>query len=247
MATKLTPELEEEIEQHPPAVQAVMRAHPPVTCYHDSANAKRGHYWIRSYINTRSTEDGSPGPVLICMVHGSDSFLPGMTVNGMNPTEISVCGCGQWKPATDDQLFYMQEHLSMLHLARCGATRPPDSGDGQLHMMRMRLVALHRMGSAFVTAIDSHTIAAAIKGAFKSDAVERTYADFRLALMMFAPPPGRTEAERTERKSLEPPYIRCKKCELKSHNPYDIGLRFCGRCNKFHEAEEEYELGPSTT
>lgn len=29
--------------------------------------------------------------------------------------------------------------------------------------------------------------------------------------------------------------IRCRRCGLTSHNPYDVQQRYCGNCNLFHE------------
>jgi hypothetical protein len=248
MSTNIAPELEEEIKQHPPAVQAVMRSHPPVTCYRDSERPGRGHYWIRSYIETLKRTDGSPGPVHVTMVHGRDSFLPSMTVNGTDPAELTVCGCGKWQNATEDQIYYMREHLSMLHLARVGAARPSGPEGVQVHLLRARFNALHRLGTDLVTVIDTQTIAAALRGnKFRSQDVERAYADFRLALMMFAPDGRSTD---TREQPYSPPFILCKTCGLKSYNPYDIGLRYCGQCHKFHDDEGQegagYELGPAS-
>jgi len=30
--------------------------------------------------------------------------------------------------------------------------------------------------------------------------------------------------------------IRCQTCQRVSYNPYDINERYCGHCQKFHEA-----------
>lgn len=47
-----------------------------------------------------------------------------------------------------------------------------------------------------------------------------------------------------ERKPMsDEPYIKCKVCDLTSYNPNDIREKFCGRCHKFHETPDDYELG----
>jgi hypothetical protein len=49
-----------------------------------------------------------------------------------------------------------------------------------------------------------------------------------------------------ERKPMsDEPYIKCKTCSLTSYNPNDIKEKFCGRCHKFHETPDDYELGPA--
>lgn len=42
---------------------------------------------------------------------------------------------------------------------------------------------------------------------------------------------------------VERPFIRCATCKSVSYNENDIAQRYCGRCHKFHEGPDSYELG----
>jgi hypothetical protein len=212
-----------------------MRSHPPTTCYRERER-KTGHYWIRAYVESIKRSDGSPGPVRIALVHGSDSFLPGMSVQPTDPIELVACGCGEWRDATADQLYYMREHLNMLQLARSGTARPHGPESVETQAMRVRLGELHRSGCMLVSTIDAQSVAVAVTGKVRAEKIERAYNAFRMALAIYAP-----IAEPAER---DAPFIMCTECHLKSYNPSDIATRYCGACNKFHEEDEDYELGP---
>jgi hypothetical protein len=230
---------EKDIAKFPPEVQAVVLSHPPNTCYRERVR-KHGHYWIQSYVESVKRADGSPGPVGIDVIHGSDSFLPGLSVRAMAPADLYACDCGKWRSATDDQLYYMREHLSALELARSGRARPHGPDSAETYAVRVRLRELHRIGCLLVSTIDVQSVAHGIIGKVHVEKIEHAYNAFRMALAMYAPmlPPERAENE--------PPFIVCNDCHLKSHNPYDIAMRYCGACNKFHEGAEDCELGPAS-
>lgn len=77
------------IAERPPKVREVAERLRPGTCYRSTTN--RGHYFIRSYEQKRN------GDVTLCIVHGEDSFLPGIAVFGVDPWTMRHCGCGHWK------------------------------------------------------------------------------------------------------------------------------------------------------
>jgi hypothetical protein len=64
-------------------------------------------------------------PLLLTLLHGADSTLPGVSVFGMSPENIAVCGCMQWQTATDEQMVHMREHFNALERAR--ALAPTES------------------------------------------------------------------------------------------------------------------------
>ena len=93
---ELTPEQEAWIATRPPHVAAVMRERPPLTCYRSTENG--GHYWIVAYDEHK---DGKT--VTLTVAHGSDSFLPGASVFGVEPGTLRECDCGSWEPPTGEQ------------------------------------------------------------------------------------------------------------------------------------------------
>jgi hypothetical protein len=42
-------------------------------------------------------------PVTVKILHGADSFLPGMLVFGHPPEDLVRCGCGKWQEPTQDE------------------------------------------------------------------------------------------------------------------------------------------------
>lgn len=102
-------------------LQALARTHSPLYCYRDTTNPRQ-HYALQGYNVPR---DPSQAATLV-MVHGADSALPGVTVHGMNPTELVKCDCGKWRPATRAQLEAMDDHMRALHRARALAPRDGD-------------------------------------------------------------------------------------------------------------------------
>lgn len=68
-----------------------------VPCYRMTGNA--GHYQLLSYAQSLVGL-----PPALTLLHGEDSFEPGVAVIGVPPEEVIPCGCGEWKPPTDDQI-----------------------------------------------------------------------------------------------------------------------------------------------
>lgn len=86
------------VESLPPEVQALARICPHwVPCYRMRENP--GHYKLLSY--AQSTIGLPPA---LTLAHGEDSYAPGVAVVGVPPDEAIPCGCGKWRPATDDQI-----------------------------------------------------------------------------------------------------------------------------------------------
>lgn len=46
----------------------------------------------------------------------------------------------------------------------------------------------------------------------------------------------------TEIMKMRPVSILCKRCNLRSHNFNDIDHKYCGRCSRWHDEPEDYEL-----
>lgn len=148
--TPLTPD---ELAKYPPHVAAVMQRVPPTTCYRLVRQSSSGHYWIHSFSEGLDADGKPTGAVKLILGHGADSFLPGMGVRGIDPSELVECGCGKWEPATEDQLYWMREHVACLDLARSGATRPPSVEGSEAHKLKCKLAALHAVASGLVSAV----------------------------------------------------------------------------------------------
>lgn len=85
------------LEDLPSNVRGVAEKFPPWNCY--KSLQVRGHYRIYSYDARPLSE-----VVLLTMVHGQDSFLPGVAVFGVDPADIELCGCGKWSFPTKAQI-----------------------------------------------------------------------------------------------------------------------------------------------
>jgi hypothetical protein len=81
------------IKTLPKKVQKVANEYPGDTCYIKD----RGHYKIRSY------DEEKDGSVSLQLIHGRDSFLPGVVVFGIKPAGLLKCKCGRWKSPTEEQ------------------------------------------------------------------------------------------------------------------------------------------------
>lgn len=78
----------------PPHVQAVMdRLNNEAECYKLRDEIARGHYAIFSY--EEHVQDAS---VTVRLVHGFDSYFPGMIVTDIPPDLLVACNCGRWQP-----------------------------------------------------------------------------------------------------------------------------------------------------
>jgi hypothetical protein len=90
----MTPKLKAWIKTLPKKVQKVANKYPGDTCYRKDG----GHYRIRSY------DEEKDGSVSLQLIHGRDSFLPGVIVFGINPSDLLIqCNCGKWEPPTEEQ------------------------------------------------------------------------------------------------------------------------------------------------
>ena len=92
---EISEELEAWIETLPDFVQVVVREKPPITCYRSSVN--KGHYWLERVAENE-------GNLTYTVLHGSDSFLPGFEVFGVDPKTLIPCGCNQWEFPTEEQV-----------------------------------------------------------------------------------------------------------------------------------------------
>ena len=99
-------ELEDWLATRPPAVAAVARRFPPTTCYRSTEN--RGHYLIGSY------EEPKCGGVTVKLIHGADSFLPGIVVFGVDPETLISCDCGEWNWPTPEQTLEIREQIERM-------------------------------------------------------------------------------------------------------------------------------------
>lgn len=92
MATdELDAKFAEWLAARPRVIQDMAREHPPNRCYRSKVNS--GHYIIHAY-----SEGGT-----MTLIHGHDSFLPGVATFGQDPNQLVDCGCGNWEWPTEDQ------------------------------------------------------------------------------------------------------------------------------------------------
>lgn len=89
----------------PPRVRDVAEQYPTWNCYRSTTN--HGHYRIYSYAEPKDESVD----VTLTLVHGRDSFLPGVAVYGQRPGNLAPCGCGLWLPPTDAQTEVTRAHL----------------------------------------------------------------------------------------------------------------------------------------
>lgn len=94
-------EIQEWIDNRPPAIREVANKYRPNTCYNaTNNNGLTGHYLIHSY------EENKDGTVTCKVNHLPDSFLPNFQVFGFKPRDLKKCGCLNRKanhPAKVDQ------------------------------------------------------------------------------------------------------------------------------------------------
>ena len=81
-----------------PHIADIIRTYTPWHCYRINDLAgdplRKGHYAIVAWSDDRTMR----------IVHGSDSFMPGLSVFGIQPSDLMVCDCGKFRYATDAQL-----------------------------------------------------------------------------------------------------------------------------------------------
>lgn len=92
--SRLSPEQLAWVNSRPPKVRKIALAYPATQCYRATDN--RGHYTIYCYSEPRSKY----GRVTVKLIHGQDSYLPGVMVFGVNPKTLIPCDCGKWNPPT---------------------------------------------------------------------------------------------------------------------------------------------------
>jgi hypothetical protein len=80
--------LEEWLKDRPQVIKDLAKQCPP-DCYR-GADAPNGHYLLHAY-----SEDGT-----VKVIHGKDSYAPGILVFGMHPESLVLCGCGKWEGAS---------------------------------------------------------------------------------------------------------------------------------------------------
>ncbi len=76
----------------PLAAQTTAEAHAGLTCHKDIMG---GHFWIQVF-----HDDGT-----VWLLHGRDSTLPGLDLKNHDPDDLSICDCGNWMPATKEQML----------------------------------------------------------------------------------------------------------------------------------------------
>ena len=90
-----------------PEIADMVRAVSPWHCYRLKGNA-RGHYAIYSY-----NEAGT-----LTIMHGSDSFMPGFGVFGIEPGDLVVCDCGKYEHATMEQGAESERRIEVMRKLR---------------------------------------------------------------------------------------------------------------------------------
>lgn len=94
------------LADRPPIIQEMAREFPGYVCYKSKEN--RGHYRIYSY-----SEDGT-----LTLMHGRDSFLPGVMTFGQSPYQLVTCDCGDWLPPTAAQIEETGKRINRVRLSR---------------------------------------------------------------------------------------------------------------------------------
>lgn len=80
------------LADRPQVIRDMAKRMPPNTCYRQRDGNPMGHYTLYSY-----SEDGT-----VSLVHGADSFLPGVMVFGVREDACVRCDCGNWKPPSEE-------------------------------------------------------------------------------------------------------------------------------------------------
>lgn len=97
------PEAKEWFESRPPQVQAAILETPP-DCYRSLDNP--GHYRLYSYEEPVNSKE-----ITVKLIHGRDSFLPGVLVFGVDRNSLLRCGCGKWQGPTKEQVRLTKKRL----------------------------------------------------------------------------------------------------------------------------------------
>lgn len=89
------PELRKWILTRPAKIRRAFLKYPP-NCY--LSNKNMGHYRLHSY------EENTNDSVTVKLVHGRDSYSPGILVFGVPLNSLILCGCGKWESPTKAQV-----------------------------------------------------------------------------------------------------------------------------------------------
>lgn len=88
----------------------------PARCYRSKSN--RGHYDLHSFV-----EPEDPNAPLTCtIIHGKDSYLPGVAAFGIPLTDLVICDCGNWEPPTPEQIEATGMNIAVAAAKRRGNT-----------------------------------------------------------------------------------------------------------------------------
>jgi hypothetical protein len=68
----------------------------PATCYRMKGND--GHYRIKGL------DADADGHVTVQLIHGRDSYMPGVFVYGVETDELQRCACGRWEKPLPEQI-----------------------------------------------------------------------------------------------------------------------------------------------
>jgi hypothetical protein len=89
------------LSTRPEIIRELFAKCPPWNCYRSKEMGTAAHYSIAAY-----DENGT-----VRVIHGRDSFLPGVSVFGVKPETLVACGCGAFKFPTTAQVAKTGEKL----------------------------------------------------------------------------------------------------------------------------------------
>jgi hypothetical protein len=93
------------VGQYPEPARTVALEHPGVACHRDQYG---GHYWIQVF-----NDDGS-----VWLLHGKDSILPGLDIPKGKPSELELCDCGRWVPASKETAQQTRRFVQQVQSSR---------------------------------------------------------------------------------------------------------------------------------
>lgn len=68
--------------------------HPGIGCYTMPKDGGKGHYKALEY---KIQGKGKNRQITVLILHGKDSFLPGVAVFGVPFEDLKPCGCGKFR------------------------------------------------------------------------------------------------------------------------------------------------------
>lgn len=93
------------LERAAPEIRQVAKRCPATTCYRVK-DASGVHAIIGTYYRQTSVD-----PVLLVLIHGRDSALPGWKWFARDPATVAVCGCGHWEWPTEEQFAALEKKI----------------------------------------------------------------------------------------------------------------------------------------